>query len=326
MRHMVEHAEQAEHTTHRRGAGGEPDDRGPRRRWPAVLGLGVAAALALTSCAGSPGGGTTEDAPSPAASATETAPVTQSAETTEPAEETAGTTPASATASGTPTAIGAPGDGEGTAGGEGATQTHSTEGGYFQWTLPADWTVREELAGPDTTDAYGVKNERWVFQNPEKTALFSADTGVGPTDNDGAKPDIVEVVDAQQLEGLPVDPGYGDEDVWFRAAILKENGASGDQPFFEGEDYRLAVQVVGVPEGVDPESAGDDYWSGWTYVLPPAEGMQEGTASFLQGHITQSDAEAITGETGEAALRAVLDAEEYQELRGVATSLEVTAP
>jgi hypothetical protein len=280
----------------------------------------VAAALALTSCAGSSGGGTTEDTTSPAASAsaTETTEATESAETT-------GTAEASATVTDTPTASGAPGDGEGTTGGE-ATQTHSTEGGHFQWTLPADWTVSEELAGPDTTDAYGVKNERWVFQNPDKTAIFSADTGVGPTDSDGAKPDVVEVVDVEQLQGIPFDSGYGDEDTWFRAVILKDNGMMDDQGFFDGEEYRLAVEVVGVPEGVDPASSGNDFWSGWTYVLPPAQGMNEGTASFLHGHITQSDAEAITGQDGEAALRAVLDSEEYRELKDVATSLEITAP
>jgi hypothetical protein len=299
-----------------RGDAGPTRSR-PRCRRPTVLGLAVTAALALTSCAGSPGGGTTEDTTSPASSETgpATAPATEAATATESAE-----------ASTTATATGAPGDGEDTTGGVSATQTHSTEGGYYQWSLPADWTISEELAGPDTTDAYGVKNERWVFQNPDMTAVFSADTGVGPTDDDGAKPDVIEVVDAQQLEGLPSDPGYGEEDTWFRAVILQENGASGDQPFFDGEDYRLAVQVVGVPEGVDPESTGEDYWSGWTYVLPPAEGVQEGTASFLHGHITQSDAEAITGETGGDALRAILDSEEYRELKDVATSMEVTAP
>ena len=103
---------------------------------------------------------------------------------------------------------------------------------------------------------------------PDKTAIFSADTGVGPTDSDGAKPGVVEVVDVEQLQGIPFDPGYGDEDTWFRAVILQDNGMMGDQGFFDGEEYRLAVEVVGVPEGVDPASSGDDFWSGWTYVLP----------------------------------------------------------
>jgi hypothetical protein len=52
----------------------------------------------------------------------------------------------------------------------------------------------------------------------------------------------------------------------------------------------------------------------------------ERTAAFLRGHITQSDAEAITGKKGEAALRSVLDTEEYAQLKDVTTSLEVTAP
>lgn len=287
---------------------------GPRRGWPVVL--GVVAALALTSCTGSPGGGTTEEATSPVASATETGQATETGRATESAE-------ASPTESGTPTASGAPGDG--TTGGDGATQTHSTEGGYFQWTLPAGWTIGEELAGPDTTDAYGVKNERWVFQNPERTAIFTADTGIGPTDNDGAKADVVEVVETQPLDGLPDGTGEGGQ-AWYRAAILKDNGLAGDQGFFDGEDYRLAVQVVTVSPGTDPEAAGEDFHNSWYYMLPAAEGVAQGTASFLQGHITQSDAEAITGNQGEAALRSVLDTEEYAELKDVATSLEVTAP
>ncbi|HRO29454.1 hypothetical protein [Citricoccus sp.] len=306
--------------------GDQDDDRGVPgesaasrcwRRTPVALGL--AAVLALASCAAVPGGGNSSEATGPSESAavqsTEAAGATESGDVT-----------GSVAASPTPTASGAPGDGEGAEDGDGSTQTHSTEGGHFRWTLPADWTISEELAGPDTTEAYGVKNERWVFQNPEGTAVFSANTGVGPTDGDGAKPDVVEVVDAERLRGLPADPEYGEEDTWYRAAILRDNGLRGDEGFFDGEEYRLAVQVVGVPQDVDPEAPGDDYWSGWTFVLPAAPGTGQGTASFLQGRIAQSDAEAITGREGKDALRAVLETEEYSELRDVATSLQVTAP
>ena len=207
---------------------------------------------------------------------------------------------------------------------DGPTQTHSTEGDHFQWTLPASWTVSEELVGPDTTDEYGVENERAVFQNHDEKALFTADTGQGPTDNDGAKPEVVEVLEAEKLEGVPEDASTGGE-VYYRAAILEDTGQLGDQGFFEGEDHRLAVQVVNVPEGTDPAST-EDYWDAWSYVLPAAEGFDQGTGAMLQGHITESDAEALTGDEGEDALRAVVETGQYDELRLVATSMEVTAP
>lgn len=207
---------------------------------------------------------------------------------------------------------------------DGPTQTHTTEGGHYQWTLPASWTVAEELAGPDTTDEYGVKNERVVFQNHDEKALFTADTGQGPTDNDGVKPDVVEVLETEKLEDIPED-GNTEGDVYYRAALLEDNGQLGDQGFFEGDEHRLAVQVVTVPEGTDPAST-EDYWDAWSYVLPAAEGFDQGTGAMVQGHITESDAEALTGKEGEEALRAAAETGQYDELRLVATSLEVTEP
>lgn len=214
--------------------------------------------------------------------------------------------------------------GSGGTGFDGPTQTHRTEGGHFQWTLPASWTVSEESVGPDTTDEFGVTNERAVFQNHDESVLFTADTGQGPTDSDGVKPDVVEVLDTERLEDVPEDAST-EGDVYYRAAILEDNGQLGGQGFFEGEEHRLAVQVVTVPEGTDPASTGD-YWDSWRYVLPAAEGFDQGTGAMLQGHITESDAEELTGEEGEDALRAVVETGQYDELRLVATSLEVTAP
>lgn len=294
------------------------DGHGPhlRKRLPAALGLGLAGALALSACAASPeaSANETETTGTVTASATASAPAAPSETTTSPAStESASSEPApeeSEEAGGT--------------GFDGPTQTHSTEGDHFQWTLPASWTITEEPAGPDTTEEYGVKNERWVFQNHDEKALFTADTGQGPTDGDGAKPEVVEVLETEKLQDIPEDAST-EGDVYYRAAILEDNGQAGDQGYFEGEDYRLAVQVTTVPEGTDPASE-QDYWEAWTYVLPAAEGTEQGTGTTLQGHITQSDAEELTGEEGQDALRAVVETGQYQELRLVASSLEVTAP
>lgn len=216
--------------------------------------------------------------------------------------------------------------GSGGTGFDGPTQEHSTAGGHYQWTLPASWTVSEELAGPDTTDEYGVENERWVFENHDETALFTADTGQGPFDNDGAKPEVVEVLETEKLKDIPEDANTGG-DVYYRAAILEDNGALGTgNSFFGGEDHRLQVQVVNVPEGTDPAATDEEFWDAWTYVLPAAEGHDQGTGATMQGHITESDAEALTGKEGEDALRAAAETGQYDELRLVATSLEVTAP
>lgn len=317
MRDSTMHPDHHEASTSPRGQAGH---RRRRQKLPAALGLGLAGALALSACAGSPEASATDSATvDGSATVTESATASEASAPSETATSTATSEPESEESNESEESEPAGGTDM-----DGPTQTHSTEGDHFQWTLPASWTVTEELAGPDTSDEYGVENERWVFQNHDEKALFTADTGQGPMDGDGVKPDVVEVLETEELEDIPVDPS-NDGDVHYRAAILEDNGQGGEQGFFEGEDYRLAVQVTTVPEGTDPEST-EEFWDAWTYVLPPAEGTEQGTAATLQGHITQADAEELTGEEGEDALRAVVETGQYQELRLVATSMEVTAP
>jgi hypothetical protein len=301
-------------TIHRIG----PKGRGPCRS-VAALGLVLSAGLALTACGG--GSGT-------AASAT-------SDPSSDPAETVAGTaipTPTvTASVAVTETATSSPtgDDGPGRDALAGPTQTYTTESGAFTWTIPETWTASQEDYNEDLLDYHGVPYEEVLFQDPEQGVEFRATTGVGATDNDGPKPDVVEVLDAQELPGIPVKGGenaIGAGPGWYRAALLRANDAVQDSQAFDGQEFLLSVQVVNVPEGADPQATDDSFWTAWFYEQAPATGFEYGTASFLAGTISQDAAEKATGLDGEEALRAVVATQAYAELRDVATSLEVTAP
>ncbi|MFC0249154.1 hypothetical protein ACFFIO_11675 [Citricoccus parietis] len=281
------------------------------RRLAAAVGLGLSAGLVLSACgtgdepAGSPSA-TSDPSSSPVETVTETA----SATITE-------------TASASPTASGS---GEQTTG---LTQTYTSESGVFTWTFPETWSASQEDYNEDLLDYQGVPYERVLFQDPEGITQYTTTTGLGPTDNDGPKPDVVEVLEAEELPEIPVNEGEGatgSGPVWYRASLYQADEDVPDLESFEGGEFLLAVQVVNISADLDPEASDDSYWSSWFYEQPPAEGFEAGAAAILSGSVTQDSAEEVTGLEGEEAMRAFLDTEEYGQLRSVATSMEVEVP
>ncbi|MGM7667579.1 hypothetical protein [Microbacterium sp. A93] len=287
-----------------------------RRRRPVTAALGLGLALALAGC----GTGNGADPSETAGSSTPVETVTQAPSPTATATVTQ-------TASATPS-----GSGSGGAGGEtpaGATETYTTESGAFTWTFPQTWTASQEEYSEDSLDFVGEPYEVTLFHHPDLGVEYRATTGMGATDNDGPKPEVVAVLDTEELPEVPVSEGadaVGSGPVWYRATLLKATEEIGDLGSFEGGEFLLTVQVVNVSEDRDPEDTGDAFWSSWFYEQPPAEGHDYGAAAILSGRVTQEAAQEATGLDGEEALRAFLETEEYAQLRDVATSMEVTAP
>lgn len=306
-------------------------DRTRAGRMPVVLGLGAAAALALASCAGSPGEGPAASTP---ASATQGTGSANAEATAGPGEGATSTSPGTGSGSATP----APSSDRPSRGPlDGPTQTYTTQSGVFTWTLPEDWTVDVERDS-DTSDLTGgIPYESVEFSDPDGTVSFTATTGVGPTDSDGATPEVVEFVEAEELTGIPVAEkggpgGLGTGPVYLQSVITRAvdppaEGAAGSDPAENGE-YGLALHVANVDEGSDPGDP-EDFHDNWVYYLdPPADAGEQayGTANFLSAGIDQEDAEEVTGLRGEEAVRAMLDSEEYATVRAVMTSMEVDLP
>ncbi|QCU77792.1 hypothetical protein E7744_05990 [Citricoccus sp. SGAir0253] len=294
-----------------------------------VLALGAVASLLLSACAAGDAGTPAEESAGPAGSSAAAAPGSSGATsaTASASSGPASSTPASSTPASSTPASSSPAAAPGSASG----RTHTSESGYFTWRVPAGWDVEQTELDDSQEDATGVPYETLRFRNGEETAEFRATTGLGPTDNDGPRPDLVAVLEVEPLPDVPVNRGGEGPtgEIWYRASLLRANEAvAGLPPYFDGGDeYVLAVQVVNVPAGVDPEPRDEaDYWAAWTYFLPAVEGHQEGTANILAGEITQDEAEELTGERGEEAMRAVLDSPDYAQLRDLATSMEVRRP
>ncbi|MFC7402110.1 hypothetical protein [Citricoccus sp. GCM10030269] len=302
-----------------------------RRRLSAAVSMGAAATLLLSACGT---GDEPADTPSPSASASEST-VSETVEEKDPmaSQSPSATSPSATSSSASPSTSSSPTGGE--------TQEYTTESGIFTWTLPADWEVEvdEEAYAEDPDGAAGgIPREGVIFRNAEGTVEYRAWTGIGPTDGDGVKPDVVEIVEAEELPDLPraeregEDTDTGTGPVWYQAALLRHNehtaaGSTEDDPI-EAGDHELAVKIVNVPEGSDPEDP-EDYRDGWLYYVdPPADASENawGTANFLSGSIDQDAAEEITGLEGEEATRAAVDSEEYAELKAVAQSMTVEAP
>lgn len=285
---------------------------GHRHRLGAVTSVGLIAGLVLTGC----GAGTGSDPSETADTANPTETVTESASSSGPASATA-------SASGSPS---------GSESGEpsvGPTQSYTSESGIFTWTFPETWTASQEEYSEDALDYVGVPYEVVVFQDPEESVEYRTVTGVGPTDNDGPKPDVVEVLEAEELPEIPVDESegaVGSGPVWYRASLYQASEDLPDPESFAGGEFLLSVQVVNIDEDLDPEATDNSYWSSWFYGQPVVDGYTEGPATLLSGSVTQDSAEEATGLEGEEAMRAFLETEEYAQLRSVATSMEVSTP
>ena len=80
---------------------------------------------------------------------------------------------------------------------------------------------------------------------------------------------------------------------------------------------------MSVPEGVDPLAEDEDVWSAWNYSVqdPEMEGVV--AANFISSSVSLSQAEELTGQSGEAALRAMIETDEYQQVRDLLNSMEV---
>lgn len=285
-----------------------------RRRRLASAALGLSVGLVLTGCGAGAGDDPSETAGTPS----------------DPAETVTETASPSATASSsatvTETAPATPGEGEDQ---PGATQTYTTESGAFTWTFPETWSASQEDYSEELLDYQGVPYEEVLFQDAEGILEYRTATGVGPTDNDGPKPDVVEVLEAEELPEIPVseaEGAIGSGPVWYRATLYQASEDWPDPESFEGGEFLLNVQVVNIDEGLDPEAIDESYWTSWFYEQPPAEGFDHGAATFLSGSVTQETAEELTGLEGEEAMRALLETEEYEQLRSVATSMEVNSP
>lgn len=285
-----------------------------RRRLAAAVGLGLSAGLVLGAC-----GTGDEPAESPSATADPSStPVETITETASPSDTATASATVTETASASPTAGGS---GEQTTG---LTQSYTSESGVFTWSFPETWSASQEDYNEEFLDYLGVPYEVVLFQNPEGTVEYRTTTGVAPTDNDGPKPDVVEVLEAEELPDVPEATGSGP--VWYRASLYQASEDWPDPKSFEGGEFLLSVQVVNVAEDLDPEATDDSFWSSWTYAQPSVQGDGEGTATLLSGSVTQDTAEEVTGLEDEEAMRAFLDTEEYGQLRSVATSMEVAAP
>jgi hypothetical protein len=294
-----------------------------RRRGTASLALGLGAALALTGCASGPEGGAAPAATTALAPATATASIT-AIPAPAPDGPTGNTTPAQ-TADGSPTVADPSGD----------SRAFTTTSGVFTWTLPPTWTVTVTQLddSAEQVDYVGVPYEVVTFQNDEGTVGFEAFTGIGPTANEGVRHDVLEVIDTQGLSDLPIaEDGSAQGPVWYRAAVLRPNEGSAaatdpPEPVEPGEAI-VRIDVANVPEGVDVEdTAYRAYWSGFFYTVdhPNPAGEPRNSATLITGEIRQSRAEELTGLHGGDAARAVLDTDEYAELREVMTSLRVAS-
>lgn len=289
------------------GNGGRP--AGMRLR---ALGIGACTLLALTACAGPEDDAGTSPSPTPTQ--------TQTVESTETATAT---TTATATATATTTETGSP-SASATETAE-AGERFSAENGVFAWMLPAGWTAQSSEYSEEFVDYTGYGYEQVVFSSQESPLTVQATLGVGPTDGDGPKPDIVEVLDLEQLTDVPAAAPGGapsEDTVWLRTMLVT---SSEHLELPSGEDYELSVAVLTFPEGVDPQSTDEDAWSAWQYGVAGPEENQYGS-NFISSSIEQSEAEELTGEQGEDAMRAVLETEDYEQLRALLTSMEVTEP
>ncbi|XKH56573.1 hypothetical protein LG293_15715 [Citricoccus nitrophenolicus] len=290
-----------------------------RHRLAAAVGLGLSAGLVLSACG-------TADEPAESPSATtdpSSSPVETVTESPSPSDTETASATVTETASAAPTASGS---------GEqptGLTQSYTSESGVFTWSFPETWSASQEDYNEEFLDYLGVPYEVVLFQNPEGTVEYRTTTGVGPTDNDGPKLDVVEVLEAEELPDVPFNesPGStGSGPVWYRASLYRASEDWPDPQSFEGGEFLLSVQVVNVAEDLDPEATDDSFWSSWFYAQPSVDGHAEGTATLLSGSVTQDTAEEVTGLEGEQAMRAFLETEEYGQLRSVATSMEVDVP
>lgn len=294
------------------GTGGTSHHR-TRRVRTTVLGVGASALLALTAC----GGPADEAEATPTQTQTQTATATETATSTATATATE-TATSTATATATETSEASPSDGESAPGGEGTVFT--AENGVFSWTLPIGWEATTVESNDDFVDFTGYSYEQIRIAGEGTPLTAQATLGVGPTDGDGAKPQIVEVLDTAEIEGVPTSSE--DSSVWYRA-ILVEPGEQGN-PLPSGDEMEIHIDVVELEKGVAPESTGEDAWSGWTYPV----GDPESTigANFIGSTLTIEQAEMLTGETGEEALRAVIEHDQYQQLKTLLTSMEVQEP
>ncbi|WP_313823570.1 hypothetical protein [Citricoccus sp.] len=285
-----------------------------RGRLAAAVGLGISAGLVLSACG-------TGDEPSGSPTATtdpNSSPVETMTETASPGDSATANATLTETASASPTVSGS---GEQTTG---LTQSYTSESGVFTWSFPETWSASQEDYSEEFLDYLGVPYEVVLFQNPEDTVEYRTTTGIAPTDNEGPKLDVVEVLEAEVLPDVPEATGSGP--VWYRASLYRASEDWPDPQSFEGGEFLLSVQVVNVAEDLDPEATDDSFWSSWIYAQPSVQGDGEGTATLLSGSVTQDTAEEVTGLEGEEAMRAFLETEEYGQLRSVATSMEVEVP
>ncbi|GAA1122672.1 hypothetical protein [Citricoccus alkalitolerans] len=290
-----------------------------RRRLVAAVGFGLGAAVVLSACG-------TGDVPAESSLATSdpsSIPVETVSEAATPRATATASVTVTETASASPTAS--------TSGEQatGLTQSYTSESGIFTWSFPETWSASQEDYSEEFLDYLGVPYEVVLFRNPVGTLEYRTTTGVGPTDNDGPKPDVMEVLETEELMDIPGNespdaPGSGP--VWYRASLYQASEDWPDPQSFEGGQFLLSVQVVNVAEDLDPEATDDSFWSSWFYAQPSADGHAEGTTTFLSGSVTQDTAEEVTGLEGEEAMRAFLETEEYDQLRSVATSMEVEVP
>ena len=172
----------------------------------------------------------------------------------------------------------------------------------------------------DAVDFTGYSYEVIRFAGEGTPLTAQATLGVGPTDGDGPKPEIVDVLDTAQIDGVPTSSA--DSSVWYRA-ILVEAGEHAT-PLPDGDEKRILISVVELEKDVAPDTTGEDAWSGWTYPLGDPE-SQFG-ANFIRSMLTMEQAEMLTGKTGEEALRAVIQHDQYQQLKTLLTSMEVQEP
>ena len=302
-----------------------PGSRRAIRARQTVLGLSAAAVLVLTACTG---GGDPDPSDTPTASVSSSA--SESASPTPSVSE-------SASASATPSASESPSESvepsQSTEPSESATaepsesasepgaggETYVSEGGVFSWTLPTGWSAVSSDYSEESMDYAGYPYETLKFSSETNPIEAGATLGVGPTDGDGPKPGIVELLDSEELPELR--RGMNTDSVWYRAYMVEP---SSDMPGLTPDDeIAIMIQLVSVPEGVDPLAEDEDVWSAWNYSVqdPEMEGVV--AANFISSSVSLSQAEELTGQSGEAALRAMIETDEYQQVRDLLNSMEV---
>ena len=209
--------------------------------------------------------------------------------------------------------------------------------GHLTFEIPQDWDAEFEdftavfEADEAVPEFNGRSAQRAEIVNPDGTVHLDVFTNIPWPDVVAVDPDEVVLLHAEPLHmGYePVEDGYG---MWLRAVIGENPEWTDPRPTFgaydgrfEDDRYLLVVAPYLAKAELGPP---DELGGGQTgFRFPFSEettgmGWDE-NITIAAGTINQRTAEELTGAEGLAAMRAVVDTEEYAELVDVIQSFRV---